>query len=92
MILFTLTQNAPHLILLPMSKKAISLQQFVDSLGSKNMTVAQWSRENKFDRHAVYGVLRGRLKGRRGVTRQIMERMGVKPPPTVVVRASKANS
>ena len=56
------------------------------------MTVAQWSRENKFDRHAVYGVLRGRLKGRRGVTRQIMERMGVKPPPTVVVRASKANS
>lgn len=71
-----------------MSKKAISLQQFVDSLGSRNITVAQWSRENQFDRHVVYQLLRGRLKGKHGKTREILERMGVQPPSVIKVRAT----
>ncbi len=71
-----------------MAKKPISLQQFVDSLGERGISVAQWASENSFDRNSVYGVLRGRLKGRRGITRQIFQRMGVTPPPPVQVRAT----
>jgi gp16 family phage-associated protein len=73
-----------------MSKKPSPLEKFVDDLGKKNMTVAAWSRANNFDRHKVYAVLRGRIRGRSGESRLILERMGVKPPPVIKVRAAEA--
>ena len=70
-----------------MPKKPRSLQQFVDALGAQNVSVAEWARKNGFPREMVYGILRGRLKGRRGQTRDALERMGVQPPPVISVRA-----
>lgn len=65
--------------------------KFVNLLGSKNMTVAQWARQNNFDRHLVYGLLRGRIRGRRGQARLILDRMGIKPPPVIQVRSNRGS-
>lgn len=74
-----------------MKKKTSPFDRFVDELGKKNMTVAEWSRVNEFDRHKVYAILRGRIRGQHGEARRIVERMGVTPPPVIKVRASAAN-
>lgn len=70
--------------------KARTLHDFVEELGSKNLTAAEWARQHGFDRQDVYMVLRGATRGRRGKAREVLKAMGVTPPPALKVRAETA--
>lgn len=56
-------------------------KQFFDH----GLTVVEWARTHHFDVHLVYGVLSGRMKGRRGESHRIAVALGLKPagPPIV---------
>lgn len=57
-----------------------TIQDFCSELKRKNVTLADWSRDNKFPIGTVYALTRGLATGRSGTARQVLEAMGVEPP------------
>lgn len=47
------------------------------------VAIADWARAHQFDRNQVYGVLSGRLRGRRGQAHRIAVLLGLKSPEAV---------
>jgi gp16 family phage-associated protein len=75
-----------------MSKKTEtrSLDQFLDELSKKDMSVKDWARQNGLDYNTVYSVLGGRATGRRGKARQTMRAMGLPLPRVARDSAAEA--
>lgn len=68
-----------------------TLDDFLTDLERENKSVAQWARENKLHLDRVYAVLRGRVNGSRGHSRQILLAMNVPPPPMFPAHARRVS-
>ncbi len=47
----------------------------------RGLSISEWARANGFRREDVYGVLSGRLKGRRGIGHEIAIALRIKAEP-----------
>lgn len=63
-----------------MTAKHRSAQDFLNELERKNVTVAQWCRDNKFSTSIVWAVIGGAVVGRSGESRRAMQSMGLPLP------------
>jgi gp16 family phage-associated protein len=63
-----------------MTAKPRTAQDFLNDLESKNVTVAQWCRDNKFSTSIVWAVISGAVVGRSGESRRAMQSMGLPLP------------
>jgi len=63
-----------------MTAKHRSAQDFLNELERKNVTVAQWCRDNKFSTSIVWAVISGAVLGRSGESRRAMQSMGLPLP------------
>lgn len=75
---------------MPKASPPKTLDEFLNSLNERDMTVAAWARENGFPPVAVWAVVNGQLSGRHGRARQIVRAMGIEPPPMRRVAPAKA--
>lgn len=66
-----------------------TLDDFRADLERDNKTVAEWAREKKLHLDRVYAVLRGRVNGSRGHSREILLAMNVQPPPMFPAHAKR---
>lgn len=60
---------------------ARTLDDFLQELGDKDMSIKEWARQEGFNFNAVYMVLHGRSAGMRGEGRKVLRAMGLPVPP-----------
>ncbi|TAN08819.1 MAG: DNA-binding protein [Rhodanobacteraceae bacterium] len=58
-----------------------SLQQTRELFAARGIVTAEWAKEHGFSPDLVYGVLTGRLRGRRGQAHRIAIALGLKADP-----------
>ncbi|TDX60785.1 gp16 family phage-associated protein [Methylosinus sp. sav-2] len=54
---------------------------FKTALEENGISITDWARQRGFNVRTVYGVLRGELKAKRGVSHKIAVAAGLKPQP-----------
>ena len=60
--------------------KPKTVRQFLKELQAKDLTTAEWARQNKQPVNTVYMLCLGRLDGRRGKAREVACAMGLVLP------------
>lgn len=86
-------QPIPHFTtVIPMKKSATptTLDGFLSSLETQEITVADWARSRGFAVRAVYAVISGHHTGSRGKAREVLKAMGLQPPPMPANRTRAA--
>lgn len=58
-----------------------SVAEFLRALEKDERTLVDWAREHQLNIQAVYTVVGGRARGKRGGTREVMKAMGLPLPP-----------
>lgn len=75
-----------------MIAKQRTAQDFLNELENKNVTVAQWCRDHKFNTSIVWAVIGGTVVGRCGEARRAMQCMGLPLPSARRNRAPKVDN
>lgn len=64
-----------------MSTRVLSVNEVRGWFDASGTSVSEWARERGLPAHAVYSVLSGRCRGRRGVAHRVALALGLKASP-----------